>query len=305
VEELERRLTPSFTVSIDDRVSTIACDNAGNTVAVDHSAGFTLVAGQSFEDALFDSVRVNTGTGGDTVNLLATPPRPLTVNEGAGGNVTVNLSPEAHTLNTIPGDVTVNGGAGIDTLVVNDQSGPANQTYTLAANSLTRSGASTVHIGGQNVVTVNGSSGANTYNVNGTGAINLTTLNTGGGNDTVNVAATGFNDPLTINEQGSGNDTVTVGSSANLDFVPGVVTVRGNSGFDSLVINDQASSPDHDYTLTGSSLTRTGGAAVVISHLPRSRRPRPRGQRRRRAGHRPRHLGGARRRRRHRGQRGQ
>jgi len=76
LEGLESRLTPDSTIHIVSGVLTVDCDNAVNTVTVDHAGSTTTVNGQPFADASFNSIRINMGTGGGTVNLNATPAKP-------------------------------------------------------------------------------------------------------------------------------------------------------------------------------------------------------------------------------------
>src|SRR5262245_10426948 len=164
LENLETRLAPSCTSGVLGGVLTVNCDNADNTVTVDHAGSTTTVNGVPFADAAFTSIRINTGTGRDTVNLNATPARPTTVNEVPGGIVAVLLSPTAHNLDTIQGTVTVNGVGFFSNLVINDEAHTANTTYTLNAASVVRPG-HTITFGAVGFVTVNGGGGANTYNV--------------------------------------------------------------------------------------------------------------------------------------------
>src|SRR5262249_42127985 len=136
--------------------------------------------------------------------------------------------------------VTVTGNTGTDTLNLNDQGNSANQTYALTATSVARTGAATINFGTLiNFLVLNSGSGSNTYNVATTGANNRTTLNTGNGNDVVNVESTAATRPLTVNE-GTGTDVLNVSPTArNLDNIQGGLTVVGNAGSDTLVINDQ------------------------------------------------------------------
>jgi hypothetical protein len=210
----------------------------------------------------FFGTTLNTRNGNDTVNVEATK-GPLTVNEGSGA-VTVNVSPSAHNLNTIQGTVTISGGSGTDTLVLNDASSTANQTYTLTAMSASRTGAADINFGSlMNYVTLNGGGhGTNTYTVTGTGAINETRLNLGGDNVTVNVENTTSYKPLTVVE-GSSPVTVNISPSArNLDSIQGGVTISTGTGAETLVVYDQNNAANQSYTLAATSVTRTGAAAV-------------------------------------------
>jgi hypothetical protein len=109
------------------------------------------------------------------------------------GNDTVNVSPTARNLDGIRGSLTLIGGAGTDTLNVFDQSNPRDDTYTMNAGSVTRTGSALISYGNAfDFMNINGGSGTNTYNVNGTMFNPGTTLATGPGNavNTVNVRGT-------------------------------------------------------------------------------------------------------------------
>jgi hypothetical protein len=208
---------------------------------------------------------LSTGNGSDVVNVENTSPNPLTIDEGTGG-VTVNISPTARNLNNIRGFVHVNGAsAGADNLVINDQNDTLAQTFTFQANAVSRTGAGTVDFNNLlNNVTVNGGSGANTYNINATNSFAVTTLNTGGGNDTINVENIATSRTVNVHETGSGNDTVNVSPTArNLNNLAGMLNVTGNSGTDTLVLNDQNYATGQTYTLAATALTRTGWSGVV------------------------------------------
>jgi hypothetical protein len=207
---------------------------------------------------------LNTGDGNDTVNVQATT-GVLNINEG-NGNDTVNISSSAHNLNTIQGAVNIAGGAGNEVLVVSDQSNSSNLTYTMTATSLSRPGAAAINYVLMTSVTLNGGTGSDTYNVNGTGGLNFTTLNTGSGPSVVNVIATTSGAPLTINE-GVGTDTVNISPSAqDLDNIQGAVTVNGSIGLNFLTINDQNNGTAQTYTMTATSVARTGAATITFGN---------------------------------------
>ncbi len=247
LEEFETRLAPSCSSTVAAGVLTVSCDSANNTVTVDHAGTNTTVDGAPFADASFTAIRITTGTGGGTVNLNATPAKPTTVNAVSGNPAIVELSPTAQNLDTIQGAVTVNGAAASGSeLEIHDQTHAAATTYALTASSVARPGAVTITYSTMSLITVNGGSGANAYNVSNTGARVL--LITGPGNDVVNVTATspgGFLDVRT----GSGTATVNLSPTAhNLDAIQGDVSVLGG-GPSTLVVNDQAHTANTTYAL--------------------------------------------------------
>jgi hypothetical protein len=94
------------------------------------------------------------------------------------------------------------------------------------------------------------------------GEVRSITVNEGSGNDTVNIEGTVSGDPVTINE-GSGTDTVNISPAAEfLDRIQGNVFVNGGSGHDTLNVYDHNDVFSDTWTLTGSSMTRTGSATI-------------------------------------------
>jgi hypothetical protein len=163
-------------------------------------------------------VTLNTGGGVDTVNVQAaafSSGAGLTVDSSAGsGADVINLGDAANTLGGITGPVTVTGAPG-DALVVNDQGTAAAQTYTITGTTLTWAGGPTVTYGGVWSLTVNGGSGGNHFNVEGTDpSVALgTTLNAGTGGDVFLITPTSqylanIAGPLTLTDSGSGADAL-------------------------------------------------------------------------------------------------
>jgi Ca2+-binding RTX toxin-like protein len=177
----------------------------------------------------------------DTITVRGTESATaVTINAG-GGNDTINVGGGLlfPTLGTIQGALTVNGGDGSDVLNLNDWGTFSPQSYTLTANTLTRTGAANI-----------------TYT-----SVSLV-VNAGGADDTFTVLGVAVDTPVTLNA-GAGNDTINVGSAAkSLDWIWSALTVNGEGGTDVLNINDQASISGQGYTLTANSLTRPGAAPI-------------------------------------------
>jgi hypothetical protein len=210
---------------------------------------------------------LSTGNGADTVNVERTNSGIFAVNEGSGG-VTVNLSPVARTLNNIQGTVNISGStAGTDNLIINDQNSTAVQTYTLSAGSLIRSGSGRINTNDRmSNVTLSGGSGANTYNVNSTGAITVTTVNTGTGNDNVNVESAAR--PLTVNVQGTGTNVIHMSPvGQNLDNIVAVVHVNGSGGNTTLSVDDQKKTTQRLFGIGANVVAYSGGVAIAFSNM--------------------------------------
>ena len=161
----------------------------------------------------------------------------VTVETGSGAN-TVSVTPTAQNLDQLGGDLTVHSRTGQGTSVyLDDQNGPAGAaTYELDVSLLAqtaRRGTATVTAYSVDNLFVNGSPGADTYNVDGTFV--PVTLYMGIGHNTVNVAPT----------------------AQTLTSLRGMLTVNGFGQTD-LVVNDQKgvaapNSPPPTYTLDSQS----------------------------------------------------
>jgi hypothetical protein len=206
-------------------------------------------------------VNLYDGSGNNTDNIESTASGcPLTV-YGGNGNETFNVSPTAGNLSAIQSNVTINAAAGLSTLNVNDTKNAQASTWTLSTKSVSggsslatydtivRSGWSyeldfEAPLSGFNKVTgtlvVNGGSGNNTYNVESTEPGISLTLQGGIGNDTFNISPT----------------------TKNLDTILGNVGIRGGLGANALNIFDGNNANADTYSVTSSTVTRTGSATI-------------------------------------------
>jgi hypothetical protein len=97
-------------------------------------------------------------------------------------------------------------------------------------------------------------------------ALTAITVNGTPGNDVVEIDDTVAGTPVTIN-LGNGTDSVQISPIANdLDMIQAPVIVHGGSGSDILAIGDEYSTANIAYAITGSSVSRTGSAAVSYSN---------------------------------------
>jgi hypothetical protein len=187
---------------------------------------------------------LDTGNGVDTVNLESTGGGFFTVQAGTGG-ATVNVSPSAKNLDNVQGNLGIFGGGSVH-LTLNDQNRPLNALYNLYPTSFSRPGSGAITINNAvSDVTLNGTGNGNTFNVRGT----------------ANTLAS-----LTVNA-GAGSDVVNVGSfTGTLDDLQGPLTVNGQGGFNLLTVNDQGSA-NHTYSLTSTTLNRSGAATITYGGL--------------------------------------
>jgi Ca2+-binding RTX toxin-like protein len=182
------------------------------------------------------------------VALGTTAGTPVTLNLG-GGNDVVHLA--TSTGSSLDGfaastPVTVNGEAGADAILLNDQVDGNGNSYVVTDTGVTRN--------------------FNQMILSYAAAESLT-LNGGNFADTVTVQSTLAATPVTL-RMGGGDDVVNVGSLGNsLDPILGAVTVDGQAGADRLNVNDQGSIFGTDYTVTSTTVSRTGAASITYAGL--------------------------------------
>ncbi len=210
------------------------------------------------------AVTLNAGDGTDIVNVLgATAGSSTTVNGGLASD-TINIGSAGNSLDSILGDVTINGddhdaaptvtlGTNIlpqgDVLNINDQGHVSAVTYAITAVSIVRTLSGTITYAAFESLTINAGSGVDTFNVATTAASVNTTLNGGDGADIVSLVTTGDSSSVVINGEdshdtisfaasGAGSVTLISGGNDN-DTITGSgsghhVTILGGAGNDSL-----------------------------------------------------------------------
>ena len=197
--------------------------------------------------ATTEQINLNSGTGTNSYTVLElNSASTLTINAG-GGNDSLTLGAAAQSLSLIAGDVVFNADAGTDSITVNDQSNSSVTTYEFTHDTLTRPGFGPLDFTVAESLTLNGGSGANTYNFNPSGVSLATdvTINAGNANDTFNVTPTSQNMQFVIN--------------ADLTF-------NGGGGSDAAFLFDGNSTVSFPYSLSSSSLVR-GASPVNYSSL--------------------------------------
>ncbi len=177
-----------------------------------------------------ESATINGIGGNDTINVNSTAPGQSVVIFGGDGDDTISVG--AGTLDAIPGNVSVSGDAGNDSLTLNDQLLANDDTYTFNGNTFDRDFFGSLSFLSVEAVTLYGADGDNVV---------LVTLYGGRG------AEGDSGVPLNINS-GGGDDSVTVellqGPS---EMAPVGITVAGGSGGDSLVLIDQRTNKNATY----------------------------------------------------------
>jgi hypothetical protein len=125
-----------------------------------------------------------------------------------------------------------------------------------------------------NTVSVDVTSGGYIVSLNGevakfdSGQVSSITINTLAGDDTVNVASTISSRPVTIN-LGSGGTVNLCPTTQDLSNLAGTVTINGGTGSGTLNLFDQANGNNQNYTVTGSTVARSGMATVAYVGIGR------------------------------------
>jgi hypothetical protein len=96
------------------------------------------------------------------------------------------------------------------------------------------------------------------------------TVNDTDGIDTLVIEDTVAGTPVTVNEVASNRDPLNISeAAADLDTIQGPVIVHGGSNNDNISFYDFANAANTTYTLTGSSVIRTGSASISYSNITR------------------------------------
>ncbi len=231
-------------------------------------------------------MNLDAGTAGDTINITGTASGvTTTVNAGAGDDIITAGS--AGLLDGILGTLTIHGQGHTtaDTLHLDDSAQASAQTYTLNAASFTRTGLATINFDTVETVNLDAGTAGDTINITGTASGVTTTVNAGAGDDIITLISnvTGSSvilhgdandDTLNIRSVATGstvqafgdadNDTFNVGNTSNkLDDIQGNLTISGGTHAasppgDTVFFNDGGQAADNTYTLTGTTLTRSG-----------------------------------------------
>jgi hypothetical protein len=220
--------------------------SANDTVVIDDS---NATAGQTYQIGSFNldtvvlrgllSVKSSnvhsltlSGASFSTYNVESTSVE--TILNGSGS---VNIGTNLNNLDFVRGHVTVHGiGAGFGTVQLLDNRSNANNIYTIAATSVTRDGFAGLKYDHVASLALNHDLGNDVYNVLSTSA--ATNLSHGGG----------------------GTSTFNIGNG-NLGLLRGPLTVFGR-GQNFVNVNDQQARSAETYTVTASTLTRTGAALI-------------------------------------------
>jgi hypothetical protein len=217
-----------------------------DTLIVNGSAGadtFTLNDGTvsnggTITYANTESMTLNSQAGNDTVNVIID--KVSTTVNGGDDNDTVNAGPG--TLDNIFAPFAVNGGAGADTVTLDDSLTAFPDTYTITSTTVSRAFFGGLTYGTIESLNLLGETADNVYNIQSTAV--PTTFTDNGGNDTFNLAPT----------------------AQDIVSLQGTLTINAGTGVDSIHVND--ATPDLAnvlYTFTSNTFTRGAFAGLLYT----------------------------------------
>jgi hypothetical protein len=165
----------------------------------------------------------------------------VTVNGGGGADEITSLVPGTFSL--LEGNVTLQGGAGIDTIHLNDGAGSFADRYTLTSDTLQAAEPGRV-------------SGLITYVAENVEIVASAVAST------IRIDSTAAGTDYSI-RAGDGDDTFTFGGAArNVSNILGPVSVSGEAGNDRINYNDDNHTTDSSYMVSTGSLFRSGTGQV-------------------------------------------
>ncbi|WP_428940356.1 beta strand repeat-containing protein [Fontivita pretiosa] len=205
-----------------------------------NSAGVDLITYGTVESLTLDA------SGFNNVINLNTLSVPATV-RGNGGNDTINIA-SGDVDNNILANVSVSGGAGTDAMVFDDTTDGATQDdWSITSTAIIKNFAvnRTFNYSALEGITINASAQANNYEIGSTLPATPVVINGGAGNESFNVGTPGD----------------------DVGGVDGALTLNGNGGTDTLNYNDSANAAATTYTLTATTIDRTGAATTTYGTM--------------------------------------
>jgi acrosin len=218
-----------------------SADTNGNTYVItdkDVTRGTTKVL--SYAGA--ESLAVTTTNLGDTVTVESTLAlTPVTLSTG-GGSDFINVG-KANSLDSIAGVLSIDGQAGVDQIVLNDQGAAQGHTDIVRATQVARSNAAAInYVGAENLL------------------LNLPNF--------FNIVSVESTSATTVLQGGSNIDFFLVGGVAGtLDNIKGTLLLNGGGSDDVLKLNDSNDANANTYTVSDSSVARVGSGTIKYSSM--------------------------------------
>lgn len=220
------------TLNLDDR------NDTGTDLYSFLPAGFIKTGADAVVFQTTETVVLNASNVDSTIEVTGSP---------AGANITLNAGEGADDIeigggdfdSKLGGSVVVNGGNGVDSLLLDDSADAGADTYTLTSTTFAKTGFSTLTYGG----------------------IQSIELNCGTGNNIVAIASTPNLCPVTVNG-GAGNDTVNAGAGNLGVNLQSSVRFIGGDNSDTFNIDDTLDTGTDTYTLYDDNVVKNTGGIV-------------------------------------------
>jgi hypothetical protein len=200
-----------------------------NGTGGDNSFGVTNaqvdLGGETVSYSGLESLTVNGAAGDDTFNIRSTASgTPLTANGNDDDDV-FNIGNLSNSLDDILGAVAINGNAptASDSATIHDEGDSDPHTYVLTSSTVARDGAGLITYLTVESLTLNGGSGGNAINVQGTAATTPVVVNAGSGDDALTVDSN--NGPLDPPD-------------GTVDGIVSSLTIDGQGGTNTLRLED-------------------------------------------------------------------
>jgi Ca2+-binding RTX toxin-like protein len=310
VEQLERRDVPTATLLPNGTLLVEGRDDPalGDTIRLEGNGTDLIVteggSTQTFAVAQVISIEMRGRRGDDQIDIDSVRAVIPVAVDGGDGEDLIRICPWTRDLsNTLGSPISVQGGAGADSLEVNDQSNSSSATYTLTGTTLSRLLAGLITYQGVTNLDLSPTGANSTVNIRGTAAGTKWTISDSGGTDTINIghpntgldAVLGYISPFTtdrvrLNNTGGTQSVFSFssfggigwGGSTHVDvFFAGRVEFTGGAGAERFVIETfvtpdvtinggggsdtiEADSPPIPNTV-GNVWTVTGGAAGILN----------------------------------------
>jgi hypothetical protein len=238
-------------------------DDAGDatartgTITATSVTGLGMAAGAAVDygGVTLASLTVRAGGGvGNVINVESTAAGMTTTVNGGSGGSTINLSPTAHNLTTLAGLVAINGQGGTNTLYVFDQAttfAPGSAGDNLYQDHLTRFNPDERTV----------------FTYGGMQSVNVSAGRADGGFELFGIVSTAAGVPVMLTDA-SPTAQVEFFAGSPLDSMQGPLTIHGRaSSLDLLLVNDATTPNPQTYTVTATTVSRTGMAPISYDHL--------------------------------------